>query len=348
MRILILGNNYSAKSYLNFFQQDKNNIVFTTIRGEKNYIEFNLINDIVDFCQANELNLVLITDEDYVNLGLQETISAINISAFSPSSEAIGITVSKNYAKKFMHRNKIKTPKFSVHEKPQSAIDYIKENGFPVAIKPDNHNIQECSLFCETLNQAKNIVNNFFESGNKKIIVEDYVEGKSLSVWVLTDGYSAKIIGTSAKYQNNIALFNPEFVNEDLEQNLYQNFINPTIQALSSQDEEYIGILGFDFILTYNNELYLLGYNSFFDDLNVDFYTKGFDINWADVFDSTIIGDVFLKYDFKIPQSHMITIKQDENIDFLSANTKNALINYIQKLDYDTKELQEATRIWRF
>ena len=348
MRILILGTNYSAKIFYNLFKKDKNNIVFSTLTNKDFCVDFRETKDIVEFCEANEINLVLIIDEEYINLGLQEILSSKNISAFSPSIEAIGICASKSAAKKFMYKNKIKTPKFLIAEKPQVAVEYFKQTNTPQVIKPDNHSYQECSLACETLNSAQKIINDFFNSGNKKIVIEDYIEGKNISIWVLSDGYSAKIIGKSAKYQNDIAYFNPEFIDEQLENRIYNEIIMPTIRALSTQDEEYIGILGFDIVLTYDNDLFLLGFNSFFDDINVDFYAKGYDINWAEVFDSVIIGDVFLKYQFKPKNEYMITIRQDEKIEFLSDKTKTNLKRYIKELEFNTVELEEALKRWKY
>ena len=92
------------------------------------------------------------------------------------------------------NKNKILTPKFQVLEKPLMAFDYIKSVDLPQVIRPDNHSFQECSLFCETKAQAQKIIDNFFASGNKKIVIEDYIEGKNVSFWTLTDGYNAKII----------------------------------------------------------------------------------------------------------------------------------------------------------
>ena len=347
MRILILGSDYSAKKFFNLFSKNKENIVFNTISTLSNSVQFDDVQDILDFCSANEINLVLITDIDLINQGIQEAISAINITAFAPSIDAISICSSKSYAKKFMHKNKIPSPKFFVAEKPQMALDYFKTVDTVQVLKPDINSYQECPQFCETQKQVKMVADNFFASGNKRVVIEDYVEGKNISVWVLSDGYCAKIIGTSVKYQNNVALFEPDFVDEEIKEKIYNTIIMPTISALSVQDEEYIGILGFDIILTYQNEPYLLGFNSFFDEINVDFYTKGYELNWADVFDSTIVGDVFQKYEIKPKDDYMLSIRQNEKIHLITAKTKNNLEKYLKELDFDLKEYQEAKKIWK-
>ena len=59
MRILILGNNYSAESFYNNFCLDKNNIVFSTCSNTANFVKYDSEDDIVDFIEANEINFVL-------------------------------------------------------------------------------------------------------------------------------------------------------------------------------------------------------------------------------------------------------------------------------------------------
>ena len=348
MRILILGNNYSARKYYKYFSNNKENIVFSSDDKLQNCVEFLNIEDIVEFCKANEINFVLITDEIYINQGVQDLLSNLGISVFAPSIDSISICSSKIYAKKFMHKNKILTPKFQVFEKPQLALDYINEVKIPQAIKPDCNSYQECLQFCETQKQAQKILNDFFASGNKRVLLEDYIEGKNISIWALCDGYSAKIIFASAKYNNEIALFEPDFVDENLKERINQEIIQPTINALSSQGEEYIGILGFDCILTYKNEIYLVGYNSFYDDLNVDFSLEGFNINWLEVFDSTIVGDVFSRFEFKQNDEYMLAIRQNEKINLICAKTRNNLEKYMKELEFELEQYNQAKKVWKY
>ena len=104
-----------------------------------------------------------------------------------------------------MYKNKIPTPKFQIFDKYQPAFEYIKNMKHPVAIKPDNHNKNECTKFAETRFAAQKIINNLFNNGNDKIIIEDYIAGKNIEIFVLSDGFKFKILGASAKYQNDIA-----------------------------------------------------------------------------------------------------------------------------------------------
>lgn len=350
MRILILGKNHSAYAFFKNFEKNKEDIVFSTIEN-CNYIELKTKVDVIDFVEANEINFVLITDEKFINDNLSETLNLMGINVFAQNKETLEIISSKALSKKLIHKEKIKTPKFQIFEKSQMALEFVRNLENPVAIKPDNHSYRECTQFAETYSQASKIIEKLFLNGNKKILIEDYVEGKNISLWVLTDGYNYQIIGESLKYQNDIAYFYPRSIDDELRNEIFNNVILPVCSALSIKEKDYIGVLGFDFILDNNKEIYLVGLNSFFDDINVDFFTQGFDCDWASIFESIVDGNGFENFEIFPRDEFMLTIRQIENgeekIKFISANTKRNLELYLDELGYDIEEYKQACKLWK-
>ena len=75
MRILILGNDYSAQSFFDLFCKNKNNIVFST-KTDCNCINLFSTEDIIDFACANEINFALVIAEEYINTGIAELLAA--------------------------------------------------------------------------------------------------------------------------------------------------------------------------------------------------------------------------------------------------------------------------------
>ena len=344
MRILILGSDYASRTFFNLANNEQN-IVFSCVK-DCNFIDFENFKDIFDFIEANEINFVLIVDEKYVSNDLITELINMGISVMSPSEETIELIKSKSNLKRFIYKNKILTPKFQIFEKAQSAIDYIFSNHSAIAIKPDTSTYQECVQFAKSHLQAQKIVNKFFENGNKKIVIEDYIDGKNVCFWVLSNGYSAKIIGTVAKYQDNLSYFEPEFIDEKFKNDILDNVINPIITSLSLKNDEYCGILGFDFIINSKNEAYLVGLKTFFDDLDSELFSHAYDFDWFDIFNSTLEGTIFTKYDFKPDNSYMLSIRENEKIEFISARTLGNLELYLKELDFDGSEYNEAKKVW--
>ena len=71
------------------------------------------------------------------------------------------------------------------------------------------------------------------------------------------------------------------------------------------------------------------------------------DINWAEVFDSAIVGDVFLKYDIKPKNQFMATIKDKHFVNFFSAMTLSNLERYMVNSGCNLEEYYEALKIWQ-
>ena len=346
MRILILSNKYSGREFFNLFSKDKDNIVFSLIEG-CNKVDLQTNEDIVDFVEGNVIDFILVGDEKYIDDDLFERLNEYNVDIFSPCQNAVEISKSKSTAKKFMYKNKISTPNFQIYDKIQSALDSVKNLLSPIAIKPDIHNFKQRTVFCETQSQSEKVIKNMFQNDCSKIIIEDYIEGKNVTIWTLSDGFKAQILGTCAKYQDVISYFEPEFVDENIKNNAIENFINPTIDRLSYIGDEYIGILGFDFILDRENKLNLVGYKSFFDDIDVNFFSQGFDVNWLDIFQGTIKGDVFLNNEIKPENYYMLSVRGDEKIEYIKAKTLSNLELYLKELNIDDVEYKEAKRIWK-
>ena len=346
MRILILSNRFSGLKFFNLFSQDKDNIVFSLIEG-CNKVDLQTNEDIIDFVEGNVIDFILVGDEKYIDDDLFENLNEYNLDIFSPCQDAVEISKSKSFAKKFMYKNKILTPNFQIYDKIQVALDSVKNLSSPVAIKPDVHNFKQRTVFCETQTQCERAIKNLFQNDCSKIIIEDYIEGKNITIWTLSDGFKAQILGTCAKYQDVVSYFEPEFVDENIKNDAIENYINPTISRLSYVSDEYIGILGFDFILDRENKLNLTGYKSFFDDIDVDFFIQGFNVNWLDIFKDTIKGDVFLNNEIKPKNEYMLSLRGDEKIEFIEAKTLSNLELYLKELNFDDNEYKEAKRIWK-
>ena len=348
MRILILGNNYTGKALGEHLKKDSKNIVFSNYDNYNLEINFSNFDDIIEFSKANEINLVIPTEQNYISDNLGNALNELNITYFAPMEEPYEICKYKSSARKFSYKSKIPTPKFFIAEKLQLALEYLKTANYPIAIHPDIKTYRECVKFAETFGQAQAYINDFFKNGNKKIVIENYIDGKNIIFWAISDGYKTKIIGTSADYQNEVSYFNPDFITEEDIEKVSKTIIEPAILNLSLENTEYVGIIGFDTILTRNGNFYLTGYKNFFDDLNIDFFLNGFDLNWTDIFESIIKGDIFLKYDFDLKTNYMLTLRQQEEIEFISVNSKINLERYIEKLELDDKEFYEAKKVWKY
>ncbi len=292
MRILVIGKNRSTKAFSDLLSENKNNIVFTNLNEtQANFVDLSMpdISEWREFALANEINLTILCDFEDLEGDFVEDFSSANLSIFAPDRGAARVCTSKSFAKKFMYRNKIKTPQFQIFDKLTLAIDYARGANFPIVIKPDEHSNMLGTTVCETFSSAFKVLNNFFNCGVKTVVIENFVSGREFSAYFITDGFNAFLLDFVTNENNRFASLGADFL-DDAVKNRVIEVAGQTIEALAKTDNNYTGILGIDFILGDDKTLCALEYNQFFDDLDVELFLGAVDENWEKLFESSISG----------------------------------------------------------
>ncbi len=356
MRILIIGNSKSAEILAEFFSNDPNLLVFTTKEGVYgNFININSndVEELKEFALANEINLTIVADVFLSETDYLSVFGENNLAILYPDFESLKITSSKAFCKKFIYRNKIKTPKFAIFEKLNLALDCIKNAEYPLVIKPDMHFETQTAYIAETFGAAKKEIEKLFQNDNRKILIEEYIYGKELSFYVLSDGFRPVVIDAVQNYQNEFSIKGN--LDNTLKERVYNEIIFPLVCALAEEGIEYTGILGFDVIITPSGEAYLIECNSFFKDIDARLILEGTDVDWSKLFMDTIVGT--LADNFKTPfsiksreeyfGSFRLIEENKEEIITQSARTLNLLYERLLAEGLDNRILDEAKKIWK-
>lgn len=354
MRIFLIGKSAAVYALADYFSENKDNIVFSTLEDTSaEFVDIAQINtqELKEFALANEMSLTILCDSESITSDIQKEFTQSGLSVFAPEGECLKFIESKIWAKKFIYRNKIPTPRFQFFEKPQAAIDYIRQNKFPVVIKPDSHSLIGTRI-CETFKSAKEAVEEFFNTGSKRILTEEYIFGQEFSVYVICDGYNPVLIGDCATYQNSFAKFDCDFIEENEKQELFKNTIVPLVGALSKDMGEYTGIMGFDFIKS-KNKIYLLECNSFFKDLDAKMMIEAMDEPLEKVFESAIDGTLCSSFErLKNKDRYFLSAQFYENSQKVnichSGRTLNEAKKHLIEDGADENELMEAFKIWKY
>lgn len=360
MRILIIGSSKAAEVLTNFLSEDENHLVFTTKEGtDGNFVCINQndTEELKEFALANEINLTIVADISLFNGNYHEIFTAAGLGILIPDNEALKITSSKSFSKKFIYKNKIKTPRFAFFEKSVPAIEYARDTEYPIVIKPDGHNASETAYIAETFSSAKKYIEKLFQTDNKKVLIEDYIFGKEVSFYVISDGFGAIVLDSVYTHRGEISI--KDTLSNELQEKIYSQIIFPTISNLASNGIEYTGILGFDTIITPSGEIYLIEYNPFFKDIDIEIMLRGTDEDWAKLFMDAIIGT--LQDNFKTPFSVKKTNNfwgsflleicdskiSKEEIVTLNAKTLNLLKTKFLEEGLKKEDLNEAEKLWK-
>jgi phosphoribosylamine--glycine ligase len=232
------------------------------------------IEELCSYVIENEIDLTVVASETPVSLGIADLFHSRNLPIFAPTRYAAKIATSKSYAKKFMHKCGIPTPKFGVFEKENQAIEYARKANYPLVVKYDTHAANESSFICNTFDKAKKVIENCFSLLIKNIVIEEFIEGKEISFHIITDGYNAVPLPSSISYKKlldgdggintpGMGAYAPcGIVNSTIEAKIAEKVIFPAIDALNHEGTPYTGFLNVDLILDKNNNIYVLEFNS--------------------------------------------------------------------------------------
>lgn len=321
-------------------------------------IRENNIQELLEFVLENAIDLTVAVSEIAIKNDIASTFQANNQMIFAPTKASANICLSKAAGKKFMYKTRIPCPRFGIFDKQSLAIDYLKKANMPVVIKTDEHQ-NKGTFVCSAFSIAKNCVEEFFDNGEKKIVIDDYALGHEFSFYVITDGYHAIPLGSVSTFKHELegngglltpgmAAFTPDYrVSKQVENKILQNIIYPTLNTLAMQQTPYVGILGVDLIMNDSEQLYALEFNSFLKSpdsqavlalLNEDIYN---------LFQACVIGSFADDYEnLDISDSYatscVISAKKSEEIisglDDLDENTQVAHFNTKMNkyLEYET------------
>ncbi|KAG0668373.1 bifunctional purine biosynthetic protein ADE5 [Maudiozyma exigua] len=240
-------------------------------------------NNLTNFAQQNDINLVIPGPEQPLVDGITTIFNNIGIPVFGPSEKVANLEGSKVFAKEFMERHDIPTAKFAKFDKYEDALNYIDNNkDLKVVIKADGvaagKGVLIPTTYEETVQALRIImVERQFGSAGDSVVIEEFLDGQEISILTISDGYSYynlpaaqdhKRIGENDTGLNTggmgayapAPVATPKILNE-----IDQNIIKPSIDGLRKDRLPFVGVLFTGIILTSSGPK-VLEYNVRFGD----------------------------------------------------------------------------------
>jgi phosphoribosylamine---glycine ligase len=234
-------------------------------------------------CLDNKISMVVVGPEEPLVKGIVDYFladaSVRHIPVIGPNASAARLEGSKAFSKLFMVKHGIPTAAYKEFDANQfiEGSEYVKNHSLPVVLKADglaagkgviicNSHIEAMAEFELMLQQDK-----FGEAG-RRIVVEEFLDGIELSLFVLTDGdhyvllpeaKDYKKIGEGDKGPNTggMGAVSPvPFADPSFMQKVKERIVDPTISGLKADGIDYRGFL-FIGLIKVNNEPMVIEYN---------------------------------------------------------------------------------------
>jgi phosphoribosylamine---glycine ligase len=231
----------------------------------------------------NKIDLILVGPEEPLVKGIVDYFknnqALAHIKIIGPSQEAAQLEGSKAYAKDFMMRHGIPTASYRefVADDFETGIDYISKHDMPLVIKADGLAAGKGVLICNSQLEARAefelmLMRSKFGDAGKKVVIEDFLQGIEMSVFVLTDGKNYVLLPEAKDYKRigvgdtglntgGMGAVSPvPIMTETLKEKIITKIVEPTIQGLHKDNLDYKGFV-FIGLMIDKEEPFVIEYN---------------------------------------------------------------------------------------
>jgi phosphoribosylamine---glycine ligase len=291
MNILILGSGGRESAFAwKLSQSPKCSQIFiapgnagTGQYGTNLNIGVNDFTGIKDAVITNNINMVLVGPEEPLVRGVHDFFLADaqlkHIPVIGPQQQGAQLEGSKDFSKQFMTRHNIPAAKSETFTRDtlQEGFEYLATIGLPIVLKADGLAAGKGVLICTTLQEAElelvdMLTNAKFGAASEKVVVEQFLQGIELSVFVLTDGNNYKILPSAKDYKRigegdtglntgGMGSVSPvPFANAEFLDKVEQRVIIPTIEGLKQEGIPYKGFI-FIGLMNCGGDPYMIEYN---------------------------------------------------------------------------------------
>ncbi|WP_031528420.1 phosphoribosylamine--glycine ligase [Dyadobacter crusticola] len=246
-------------------------------------ISYNDFDAIADAVIGHKIELVIVGPEEPLVNGIvdyfesKETLAHVKI--IGPNKAGAQLEGSKDFSKTFMQKYGIPTASSRTFtaETLEIGLEYLEAHPLPIVLKADGLAAGKGVIIAEKFAEAETafremLLDKKFGDAGNKVVVEQFLKGIELSVFVLTDGEHYKILPEAKDYkrigENDTGLntggmgaVSPvTFADANFLRKVDEKVVKPTLNGLKSEGIKYVGFI-FIGLMNIKGEPYVIEYN---------------------------------------------------------------------------------------
>lgn len=256
---------------------------------------------VVGFCRAERVTLVVVGPEAPLVAGLCDALRNAGIAVFGPGAAAAQLEASKSFTKRLCARMGIPTAQSLTASTGAAAITALDAFGLPVVVKADGLAAGKGVTVAATRAEAEAAIAELFERGPATAVIEEFLVGEEVSLFVLVDRDTIVGFGSAQDHKRvgdgdtgpntgGMGAYSPAAIlTREIEARALREIVAPTIAGLAADGIDYCGVLFAGLMLTATGPR-LIEYNVRFGDPEAEVLMMRFEGDLAALLNAVATG----------------------------------------------------------
>lgn len=231
------------------------------------------------FAREHAIDMILVGPELPLVEGVADYFEDKGIPVIGPKTDGAQLEGSKAFSKTFMQKYGIPTAAYASFdsEQKEEALAYLESHALPIVVKASGLAAGKGVLICESREHAREVVEEMlsgkaFGEAGQTVVIEEFLTGIEISIFVLTDGKSYKLLPSAKDYKRigegdtglntgGMGAVSPvPFADKAFVKKVEEEIVKATMEGLQAEGIDYKGFIfiglmvkeGIPYVLEYN------------------------------------------------------------------------------------------------